>query len=236
MSPRTLLPPALAAAAVLAAPALARPAGAQVALRVAAPTPVQQTASINLLGLPFGLIAGEYERAVGTSGFAFGVGGSAAADRDAPVTWFTDDYGSDRYYSLQGKFKYYPSARGLRGFAVGVTAGLASARGTGWRIAGVDSVLAPNGMRYPNYRYASFRATTTRPTVGTVLDYNFLLGRRQRFLVGLGVGARRTLGEARDDRHYTTGPLYDAAVLGSEYRPRMDRTLFDGRLQVGFGF
>jgi hypothetical protein len=64
--------------------------------------------------------------------------------------------------------------------------------------------------------------------VGTVLDYNFLLGARQRFLVGLGLGARRVLGS----RPAAT----NTSMFDSGYRPGLDQTLFDGRLQIGFGF
>ena len=57
----------------------------------------------------------------------------------------------------------------------------------------------------------------TAPTLGATLDYNFLVGRRRNFLVGIGVGVRRPLGVPR-----SSGPL--------------DHPLFDPRLQVGFGF
>jgi hypothetical protein len=38
----------------------------------------------------------------------------------------------------------------------------------------------------------------TSPSIGVYVDYNWLLGKSNRFFVGTGVGAKRILGE-RDD-------------------------------------
>lgn len=209
MRPALIFPRAARAAAVLAA-ALGvastaadaqTPAGA--APRVARPT-VTQTATLNLLALPFGAASAEYERAVGTGGFAVGVGGlTTFGDVDDDDDAFDD--GDDRFSSLQAKLKYYPSENGLRGLAVGVTAGVARATDVRTNTF-FSSTGQPSTVRE--------RRTRTAPTLGVVLDYNYLVGRRRRFVVGLGIGARRVLDPG--------GPL-------GEVIP-------DGRFQVGFGF
>jgi hypothetical protein len=205
MLPR--LASALAGAVVLAA-SVAR---AQAPTPAPAPAParrvVTQTASVNLLALPFGVASGEYERTVG-SGFAVGVGGLATLD---VIDDDDDVYGGTydaRVSTLQLKLKYYPREEGLRGFAVGITAGLvaASERQRPFVFDPVTQMGRPG---------APVRRSVTAPTLGAVLDYNFLLGRRRRFLVGIGVGARRVLGGR------------DGVV---------DATLPDGRLQIGIGF
>lgn len=165
-----------------------------------------QTLAIDPLALPFGFASAEYERAIGRNGFAVGVGGLAS---------FTDDGPLDRgesYRTLQIKLKYYPREQGLRGFAVGVTAGVAHARSMTASIGNFDENGSPVGFR-------TFYAARTAPTVGATLDYNFLIGRQRRFLVGLGLGAKRTLGGQRT----------------ADYDP-LGHVLVDPRLQVGFGF
>jgi hypothetical protein len=196
------------------------------------PAPARQTGARNLPGIPSGLVSGEYERAIGREGFAFGVGGTAAFDVDNTGDLFYDDSGTHRYLSLQAKLKYYPSARGLRGFAVGVTVGGVPQRAVGSRLVRLDTVRIPGGS-FPPPVFEPTRRTINNPTVGTVLDYNLFIGPRQRFLVGLGVGARRVLGVTRD-RTRIEG--HDGLGYGAEYGPRSDRALFDGRLHVGSGF
>lgn len=200
--------------AVLALGCAAAPLRAQTA-RPAAPRPsVVQTASINLLGLPFGFVSGEYERAVGRNGFAVGVGGLATFLSDGDGNDALLDASGDQFRSLQAKLKYYPAANGLRGFAVGATAGFVSATGYQFVSTGADPVTG-----YPLHTTTT-HSTISKPTLGAVLDYNFLIGRQRRFLVGVGVGARRVLNRRRSD----------------DVRYLLDRSLVDGRLQIGFGF
>ena len=193
------------AAALLSAPAAAQPAAVQPVARAGAPRPlVTQTAAVNLLALPFGAAVAEYERAVGR-GFAVAVGGRAGFGNTAPGDGRASE---DRRANAQLKLKYYPREEGLRGFAIGVTAGVAYASRPG----GSASAPAPDA----SVSGAGVRRSVTAPTFGAALDYNFLVGRQRRFLVGVGVGARRALGVRRED------PL-DAATATS-------------RFQLGFGF
>lgn len=176
---------------------------APVALRAQAPAPPpRQAVALGPIVLPMGAVSGEYERALG-GGLAAGVGGTAA---------FGDNFvlgsADERYASAQAKLKYYPSRGGLRGFAVGATAGVVHGRGVP---SGV--VYAPCPM--PGCGNLDLRRTATAPTVGVIADYNLVVGRR--VLVGLGLGVRRVVG-SRADREVVGG------------------TLPDGRLVVGYGF
>ena len=168
---------------------------------------VTRTASTNPLALPFGVASAEFERAVGPRGLAVGVGAFTSLTRDATLL---NDGGSATFRSLQLKLKYYPREDGLRGFAVGLTAGVAHERELSEAF-----YMYEHGVEVA--RQETFR-TRTAPTLGATLDYNWLLGRDRRFLLGLGVGARRALGVSPRAR----GPLTDPLV--------------DPRLQVGIGF
>ena len=44
------------------------------------------------------------------------------------------------------------------------------------------------------------RVASIAPTLGVVVDYNWMLGVNRRFLVGTGVGAKRVLARRRADR------------------------------------
>lgn len=193
---------------VLAALALLLPATAA-AQRPAHPA-VTQTLAANVLALPFGVASAEYERALG-GGFAAGVGGLASfATGDGSA--FDD---GEAYRSLEAKLKYYPREDGLRGFAVGLTAGVASERRTyhsgDFYTLGPDGNLLPSGSDVP-----PIRRVRTAPTLGVTFDYDWLIGRRHRVLLGLGVGAKRAIGVGAGE------PL--------------DRVLSDGRFQIGIGF
>jgi hypothetical protein len=207
--PARRLAVALAASALFAAAAGAQPLAPP---RPPRPT-IGQAASVNLLALPLGFASAEYERALGR-GFAVGIGGLtslgyAPGDEDDSSVYGGGSF-DERIATAQLKLKYYPAENGLRGFAVGLTAGVAH-YGKSERFPTFD----PTTGNFLGYG-ANVRRATTAPTVGAVLDYNFLIGRQRRFLVGVGVGARRAFG-VRD-------------------RDPLDTTLPDGRLQVGFGF
>lgn len=153
-----------------------------------------------------GFVSGEYERALGRTGFALGVGGLSSLGDGAGSALER----GESYRTLEAKLKYYPREDGLRGFAVGVTAGLAHARTTNSAFTSYDA----NGQI--TYFDATYDARTA-PTVGATLDYNFFVGRRRRFLIGLGVGAKRAIGT-----YHGRDPL--------------GHVLVDPRLQIGFGF
>ena len=191
-----LLRSALASAAVtLVAPLAAQPS---------APLPGdigpwRQAIAVNALAIPFGLFSGEYEVALPSPGFSVGIGGS----------WLTT--GDDRNSWLEAKAHYYPGERPFRGFAVGLTAGVHSARNRG------DFVSCDNPFNPCDDDSRPFR-TATAPTLGVIVNYDWLIGRQERFRIGLGLGAKRTL---RD-----VGP--DNGVLEQVYP--------DGRFVLGVAF
>lgn len=85
----------------------------------------------------------------------------------------------DRSYStVEGKVRFYFNEEAPKGFSVGLGAGVT-------RIAGKDS--------------RSDEISFTRPTVLVIADYNWLLGKGDRFMVGGGVGTKRVLGEDNAD-------------------------------------
>jgi hypothetical protein len=152
------------AAAVLAAPALLV---AQGAADPAVRTEPLQSVAINPLAIPFGVFSAEYEVALPTPGFTFGVGG----------TYFSDD--DDRDSWVEAKALYYPNERTFRSFSVGLTAGVHSAR----RNTGSCDFLGCSAEP----------RSQTAPTLGVLVSYDWLLGRQERFRVGLGAGAKRIL-------------------------------------------
>ena len=148
--------------------ALAVSTGAAATARAQAPTSLlyyPQRASINLLGIPFGYVSGEYE-AFTTEEIS--LGGAAGIDTDSE-SW------------LEAKVRYYPSADGPRGIAVGLSAGLARQRA------------------YTNDDCDFVCTDAEGPldggfTLGAFVDYSWLVGRRERFYIGTGVGAKRVFG------------------------------------------
>lgn len=183
--PRPFARRALAGAFLVAAPFAAAPLHAQAA--ALPPTdigPWRQAVAVNALAIPFGLFSGEYEAALASPGFTIGVGGS----------WLTT--GDDRDSWVEGKALYYPGERPFRGFSVGLTAGVHSARNRG--DCNDDTLF---GCSIPDEQ-RPFK-TQTAPTLGVLVNYDWLIGRQERFRVGLGLGAKRTLRDVGN----TTGVL-----------------------------
>jgi len=87
-----------------------------------------------------------------------------------------DDF--NRYRALEAKARYYPGEKALQGFSVAATAGFASAR---------EVNLDFNGQRTAGGR-------TTRPTIGTELSYQWIIGPSSRFVAVTGLGLKRLLG------------------------------------------
>jgi hypothetical protein len=81
------------------------------------------------------------------------------------------DFDKSRFATADFKVRYYPGEVVLRGFAVGVSVG---------------------ATRY-SHPVNDVRQSLSAPTAGLLLDYNWLLGRSERFLVGTGIGAKRVL-------------------------------------------
>lgn len=150
-------------------------------------------ASVNLLGVPFGIVSGEYER-FATEEISFGA--AAGIDQNSES-------------SIEAKARYYPGASGARGFAVGLSVGVARIRPDDEWCGGLcdddDGPLA------------------TGFTFGAIVDYSWLLGRRERFYVGTGIGAKRVFGI--DKEVEVDGFIQDYAKVLPSFR-----------LQTGFVF
>jgi hypothetical protein len=82
--------------------------------------------------------------------------------------------GDDRYTTFDAKMRYYPGEVVLRGFSVGVSAG------------------------HTRFTKRNTAGALEFPTIGLLVDYNFLLGAAGRFVVGTGIGAKRVIASAAD--------------------------------------
>ena len=108
------------------------------------------------------------------------------------------DVGDQRYSSADFKFRYYPSEVVLRGVSVGASVGM---------------------LRYSDIRGLGTRESLDTPTLGVIVDYNWMLGAQRRFLIGTGVGAKRILASSED-----------------RDRVGLDRAQFTGRFTMGIAF
>ena len=78
------------------------------------------------------------------------------------------------YRSLEVKARYYPSQKAPVGFSVAASGGIATAIGSS--------------------DFEGDRTRVTRPTIGTELSYQWLLGPTHRFVTVIGIGVKRYLG------------------------------------------
>ncbi len=121
--------------------------------------PYPQVLSVNPFGLLAEYVNAEYERAM-TSTTSLGVSAS-----------YFGAFDEADYFSLEGKYRYYPQARSLAGFALGGSLGYAQ-------------VSATDG---DDDKASAF-------SVGVEVDYNWLVGPSRRFFIGTGIGAKRLFG------------------------------------------
>lgn len=111
------------------------------------------------------------------------------------------DIDHDRYTTFDFKVRYYPAEVVLRDWSIGATVG-------GTRFSKlVDTDLG------------KVRESVTAPTLGLIVDKNWLTGRGEHFLIGTGVGAKRVLA-SKDDRD----------------RVNINQAIFTARLVLGYAF
>lgn len=135
-----------------------------------AQTSRRQSVALNPLALVFKIFTGEYERALGNAK-SFGVSASHWGSDD------NDGFGNDvAYLSVDAKFRLYFGEDALRGFSVGATAGYTQLSGTVTRNDGTITER-PNAF-----------------SAGAILDYNWVMGTGDKYLVGVGIGAKRLFG------------------------------------------
>ena len=143
----------------------------------------------NPLGIPFDIASLEFETLV-QQGITFGVAGSYVAT--------DDDLGdaAERFTSVDVKGRYYPGEVVLRGFSVGLSLGI-----TNYSERVYDYSVCNPTPTNPNpcaNGAPSSRESLVTPTIGVLVDYNFMLGAERRFVVGTGIGAKRLLKHSSD--------------------------------------
>ncbi|MGQ0647763.1 MAG: hypothetical protein ACT4P7_09320 [Gemmatimonadaceae bacterium] len=84
---------------------------------------------------------------------------------------------SASYSTLEAKVRFYPNEEAPKGFSVGLAGGI---------------------TRVSEDFISEADESETRPTIAVIIDYNWLLGKNKRFVVGAGVGAKRILGTSGD--------------------------------------
>jgi hypothetical protein len=143
-------------------------AGAQ-----AADTTTKRTLlSINPLGIPLEYVTAEIEQAV-----------SARASVGITGTYFGGFDSDASLASTDLKLRFYPNERVLNGFSLGLGVGALRAS---------DQVIA-ECLPTTECRFEEKRRTW--PTLAVYADYNWFLGRRRDFLVGIGAGMKRIIGD-----------------------------------------
>jgi hypothetical protein len=147
---------------------------------------------------PFAIVAlyltGDIERKIAPA-VTIGAGGSIAG---------SDEF--DDYRALDAKLRYYPNEKALHGFSVAATVGVVSGRQS------VTFDGSSGTVRFDR---------TTRPTFGTDLSYQWLLGPKDRFATVLGFGFKRLFDTVNNSN--------DSFVLDTDFLPT-------ARINIGFAF
>ena len=136
-------------------------------------------ASVNLVGIPFGVASGEFEQMTAPDvslGLSAGYWAALGIIADQRYSW------------AEAKVRYYPSAGGPGGFAIGAAVGAARVE-----------ALENDGCLFLCTVTGN---VATGPTFGVNVDYSWLLGRTRDFYIGAGVGGKRVFGledTAEDD-------------------------------------
>lgn len=148
---------------------------------VTVPKPGRVLASLNPLGLPLEYFAAEVENKL-----------NDVMTLGTSFSWL--GAGNDDYLSVEAKFRLYPNEEAFRGFSIGVAGGVTRTE---------DESSDFNGN--------VIRDAKTRPSIAVIADYNWLLGKQKRFVVGTGVGVKRLLGKGLDDQFFDNLDVYPTA-------------------------
>jgi hypothetical protein len=132
-----------------------------------ATSPRTRVFAINPLGIPFEVVSVEFE--AGLHG-AFTLAGN--------FSYFSPDDFTRSSFEMKGRL--YPNEEAPRGFSVGLGLG-----GVNTREHIDDFTTGTRTLR-----------DKTHPSIAVYVDYNWLLGRSDRFFVGTGLGAKRILGDS----------------------------------------
>ncbi|HEX6053015.1 MAG TPA: hypothetical protein VFZ21_27295 [Gemmatimonadaceae bacterium] len=165
------------AAMVPLQPALSQQAGPSSAAQASASSR-SRVFAINPLGIPFEVVSVEFEQ---TLSGAFTMAGN--------FSYFSPDDFTRTSFEVKGRL--YPNEEAPRAFAVALGLGLVNSREH------IEDF--PSGTRTLRDK--------THPSLAVYVDYNWLLGRSDRFFVGTGLGAKRILGDSDefDDAPFVYG-------------------------------
>lgn len=177
----------LGACALSLLAALATPASAQHAARL---TPRLNALSTQPINIIVGFYNLEYERAIGPT-TSLGVQATVANDIFSGAF---DDSG-ERYRSAEAKLRYYPNGRVFTGFSVGATLGVSRFSSKPRDSCYFDLFT---GCNDPSLE----RVSATGAKLGFELDYGWLLGADEAFIVAVGLGAKRLI---IDDKRTSDG-------------------------------
>lgn len=146
----------------------ASPVSAQSVEANRAGVPRTNLISSNPIGLLFEWYQAEYERAISPT-ISLAVAGTSY-----------DFFDDENVASVDAIARYYPGARAIRGFSLGVSGGFV----------GVEEDFC-DGFTCRRDDYTAF-------TLGVRGDYVWLLGRDQHLAVAAGIGAKRLLADRVD--------------------------------------
>lgn len=154
--------------------------------------PYLSTMAVDPLGLPFDIFSLEFESAI-ANGITLGGQGSYTNLSGTGL-------GKTRYETFEVGGHYYPGEVVLRGFSLGVNFGYTWFRHD-------TTITGPP---------ASDHTTLGAPTIGLDVNYNWMLGPLQRFLIGFGVGAKRVIASEESRKAVDVGRAYPTArfVMG----------------------
>jgi hypothetical protein len=174
---------------VLAAAALAPLTAASTQQVVTPGVTPSNVLSIQPLNAVFTAYSAEYERKI-AGATTFGIGG----------TYFNVGDGVDEVTFKSGdvKLRYYPNGTALMGFSFGGTAGFSTVTGTDF-----------NGAE----------ESASGPSLGVLLEYQWLLGVQRNFAVALGLGAKAVF-------------VKDETITSGDFTPRYPTA----RVSVGYAF
>jgi hypothetical protein len=145
-----------------------------------APSRFRRIAGVSPVHLLFGSAAGDYEQAL-TRDVSLGVGATYSGASSILTTTTSGGYDVD----VSAKARYYLRGTAPEGPSVGATAGFVHGR----RNRREGAFGGPAGVA------RSLRQTA--PTLGFTADYNRVVGRTQRLVLGTGYGLKRRFAAAR---------------------------------------
>jgi len=153
----------LAAAALVLGTTTANAQRAAAAAPASPLAPRPTLVSVNPLGLMFGMLSGEVDHAMSRN----------SSGAIAFSLWSPDGFS---YASVDAKYKFLPSENGLEGFYIGPTAGFTHV--------GVDASELVDCTQ-------DCAASANALTAGVELGYTWLIGVKQNFAIGTGLGAKK---------------------------------------------